>query len=141
MGFGVSIYVNNSADAVELYQKIFGLELGYHVKNPDGSFYHSELYKNGECFLSVVEAHKNVSDDSIIQLSYEFNSADEVKHAFALLSEGGKVEMELCELPWSPCAGALTDKFGVSWYLSSNSHLPPDDYDYWDGNPIGKELK
>ena len=38
MRTGIGIYVKNSAEAVDLYKAAFGLELGYHVKNPDGSY-------------------------------------------------------------------------------------------------------
>jgi len=131
MGIGIGVYVKNSQDAVKLYLEVFGLELGYHVKNPDGSFFHSELNRNGECFLSVVETSKNNVEESLVQLGYEFDSPDEVRHAFELLQEGGRVDMPIGELPWSPCAASVVDKFGVWWYLSSASHRPPEDYDYW----------
>lgn len=132
MGFGIGLYVKNSVKAVELYQNVFGLELGYYVKNPDGSFYHSELNKNGKGFLSVVEASKDKADESFVQLGYEFDTPEEVKRAFDLLKEGGKIDMPVGELPWSPCAASVYDKFGVWWYLSSSSHRPPENYDYWD---------
>ena len=48
MNIGIGLYVRNSAEAVRFYQEVFELELGYHVKNPDGSYFHSELCKNGE---------------------------------------------------------------------------------------------
>jgi PhnB protein len=136
MGLGIGVYVKNSVDAVELYQQVFGLELGYHVKNPDGSFYHSELLRNGENFLSVVEASRDHADESLVQLGYEFDSAEEVKQAYDLLKEGGKIDMPIGELPWSPCAASVVDRFGIWWYLSSASHRPSEDYDYWNGNPL-----
>lgn len=136
MGFSIGVYVKNSAEAVELYQQVFGLELGYHVKNPDGSFYHSELFRNGECFLSVVEASKDNVDESLVQLGYEFDSPEEVKRAYDLLKEDGIIDMPIGELPWSPCAASIVDRFGIWWYLASASHRPPEDYDYWNGNPL-----
>lgn len=138
MGFSIGVYVKKSAEAVELYQQVFGLELGYHVKNPDGSFYHSELLRNGECFLSVVEASKDNADESLVQIGYEFDSAEEVKLAYDLLKEGGRIDMPIGELPWSPCAASIVDRFGIWWYLSSASHRPPEDYDYWNGKPLSK---
>lgn len=131
MGFGIGVYVKNSAKAVELYQQVFGFELGYHVKNPDGSFYHSELCKKGECFLSVVETSKDNADGSIVQLGYEFNSKEELKCAYDLLKEGGRIELPIGELPWSSCAASIVDRFGVCWYLYSDSHRPPENYNYW----------
>lgn len=42
---GIGIYVKNSPKAIEMYKSAFGLELGYHVLNNDGTYYHSELIK------------------------------------------------------------------------------------------------
>lgn len=36
---GMGIYVKNGPKAIELYKAAFGLELGYHVLNNDGTYY------------------------------------------------------------------------------------------------------
>ncbi|MDF2804748.1 MAG: hypothetical protein K0S61_4653 [Anaerocolumna sp.] len=36
---GVGLYVMNGIEAVEMYQSAFGLKLGYHVLNKDGSYF------------------------------------------------------------------------------------------------------
>lgn len=54
MGIGIGIYVKNSKEAVELYCNVFGLELGYHVLNEDGNYFHSELLKHGAPLATVV---------------------------------------------------------------------------------------
>lgn len=41
-----------------------------------------------------------------------------IRSAYAKLSDGGTVMMELQETFWSPCYGMLTDKFGVHWQFS-----------------------
>ena len=51
-----------------------------------------------------------------------------LQQAFALLKEGGHVKMEIRELPWSPCAASVTDRFGVNWFLSLPNHRPPEDF-------------
>lgn len=130
MTLGTSLYVKNSVEAVELYMKVFGLDLGYHVMNPDGTYFHSELYKNGEQMLSVVES-SNPCTEHTIQLCIEFGSEDEVRQAYALLSEGGTIDLPIGPLPWSPCAASVIDRFGVWWYLSTCSHQPPEGYDFW----------
>ena len=56
---GVGIYVKNSPAAVALYQAAFEAKLGYHVFNKDGTYFHSELSRDGEPFVSVVEAKTN----------------------------------------------------------------------------------
>ena len=53
MNIGIGVYAKNSKEAVELYCDVFGLELGYHVLNEDGNYFHSELLKDGEPFLAV----------------------------------------------------------------------------------------
>ena len=46
-------------------------------------------------------------------------TVDEIKHAFSVLSEGGKIGMALEETFYSPCAGVVFDKFGVMWNLAA----------------------
>lgn len=127
MRVGMGIYVRNSVEAVDFYLKIFGLELGYHVKNPDGSYYHSELNKDGKEILSVVEG-KGISCESIIQLGIEFETIEEVQRVYkAFCDDGAKIDIPICELPWSPCAASVIDRFGVWWYFSALSHYPKEE--------------
>jgi PhnB protein len=46
-------------------------------------------------------------------------SEDEVRHAFAALSEEGKVDMPLQKTFFSPCYGIVVDKYGVMWNLAA----------------------
>lgn len=126
---GIGIYVKNSPKAIALYQAAFGLELGYHVLNKDGTYFHSELSRNGEPFCSVVEAKQDTFARSHpIELGVGFESRAELEKAFALLTDGGRVEMEIRELAWSPCAAIAIDPFGVRWYLTLSQHRPADDW-------------
>lgn len=126
MPFGIGIYIKNSNKAVEAYKSAFGLELGYHVMNDDGeTFFHSELEKNGENMCSVVESK---SGEDCVRFGYTFETREELERAFEILKEGGKVNMEICELPWSPCAAEVKDRFGICWYLTLPEHRPPEDF-------------
>lgn len=125
---GIGLYVNNSIEAVKMYQLAFNLELGYHVLNEDGSYFHSELYKEGEEILSVVESPSCVSTANTVQLGFTFDGRDELLRAFNILNREGKVLMDVCELPWSPCAAEVMDKFGIRWYLTVPQHRPPDTF-------------
>lgn len=130
---GIGIYVKDSPKAIVLYQDAFGLELGYHVLNKDGTYFHAELNRCGEPFCSVVEAKEDTyTDRQPIELGVEFDGREEIERAFVLLSDGGRVDMEICELPWSPCSAIVVDRFGVRWFLSLPQHRPaeawsPDD--------------
>lgn len=142
MKLGIGLYVKNSVEAVELYKEVFGLELGYHVKNPDGTFFHSELLKNGQEFLSVVEAVNDNIQEQIVHLSMIFDNEAEVHRAYDLLSDGGTVKIPIGPMPWTPCAAEVVDKFGVLWYITAPQHLPPDDYDPnkpWDPSMYKKQ--
>ncbi|MBP3656397.1 MAG: hypothetical protein J6K32_06845 [Clostridia bacterium] len=124
---GVGIYVKDSPSAAALYQAAFGLTLGYHVLNKDGTYFHSEFHRGGEPFCSVVEARQEtLTDRQPVELGVEFDSRDALEHAFTLLSDGGHVDMEIGELPWSPCAAMVRDRYGVRWFLSMPQHRPAD---------------
>lgn len=128
MSIGVGLYVNHSVEAVELYCEAFELELGYHVRNEDGSFFHSELYSGEQEMLAVVESHEPVTKINPVHLGFTFDDTIKLKRAFELLSKDGRVLMDICTLPWSPCAAEVMDKYGVIWYLSVPQHRPPEDF-------------
>jgi PhnB protein len=146
MKIGYGLHVKNSSEAVEFYMKVFGLELGYHVKNPDGSYFHSELYKDGEEMLNVIESFGvagTVADvkENVVQLGVTLADETAVQKAFALLSDGGTIKTSIGPLPWSPCAAEVIDRFGVWWFVTAPMHLPPDDYDSnapWDASMYRK---
>ena len=129
MQIGYGLHVRNSVEAVEFYKEVFGLKLGYHVKNPDGSYFHSELYKNDKEFLSVVECSSNDSKEHTVQLGVTFDTETEVHKAYAFLSAEGIVKTSIGPLPWSPCAADVIDKFGVWWYITAPQHHPAEDWD------------
>ena len=129
MRIGIGLYVKDSAAAAELYQEAFGLTLGYHVKNPDGSFYHAELCRDGAEILDVVESPETDARDNVVQVNLILDDEAAVKRAFAVLCVGGTVEAPVGPLPWSPCAATLKDRFGVWWYLSVPQHQPGADFD------------
>jgi len=133
MNIGIGVYAKKSREAVELYCDAFGLELGYHVLNEDGNFFHSELLKDGEPFLAVAEANDkdlpngmDLSYVNPVELGYTVESRDEFERVFQMLRQDGRVVLDPCELPWSPLATIVMDKFGVRWYITLPQHRPED---------------
>lgn len=133
MSFEIGIYTKNSKEAIAFYCNIFDLELGYHVQNADGSFFHAELMKNGAPFLAVAEANAanlpngmNLLYDNPVELGYTVMSEDEFYRMDSILKDGGKILSEIRSLPWSPLATVIQDKFGVRWYLTLPQHRPED---------------
>ncbi len=125
---GIGLYVHDSIKAVEMYREAFGLTLGYHVKNADGTFFHSELDKDGKPMLSVVQTSAPAPENNPVQLGVTFDDKKELLHAFDILKRDGSVPMDLCELPWSPCAAEVIDPFGIRWYLTLRQHRPEENF-------------
>ncbi|MNL89373.1 hypothetical protein D3C87_2196530 [compost metagenome] len=48
MKIDLQAYIQGTEEAVGFYQRAFGAELGYNVKNADGTYMHAELYVDGE---------------------------------------------------------------------------------------------
>lgn len=134
MSLGIGIYAKNSKEAVDLYCNTFGLELGYHVLNEDGNYFHSELLKDGVPFLAVAEANDanlpngmSLSYDNPVEMGYTVMSEDEFYRIHSILKEEGKVITNICSFPWSPLATVVMDKFGVRWYITLPQHRPADE--------------
>lgn len=53
-----------------------------------------------------------------ISLTISTNDRVGMRLIFDALKEGGKVEMELAETPWSKFYGALTDRYGIGWQFN-----------------------
>jgi PhnB protein len=129
MEIGVQAYVKGSADAVELYKRAFGVELGYHVRNSEGGFFHAELERNGRPFLAVSEVGKDFIMDVTAKypnMSFGVVLDDEeaVRRAYGALSEGAPICTPLRTLPWSDLCADVVDRFGVYWYLTVPQHKP-----------------
>jgi len=131
MVLGATLYLINSNDAVSFYMKAFNMTLGYNVKNPDGTFLHAELLKNGDSIFAVSES----ADQEILKvmlntqcptMSYgiNFDNDEELHFAYTMLCDGGHVLRSIGPLPWSPCSADVVDKFGVYWYIFVSQHKP-----------------
>lgn len=53
-----------------------------------------------------------------ISLALVLSDEQALRDAFAKLKEGGSVLLDLQAMPWSPCYGQLTDKFGIQWQFN-----------------------
>jgi len=131
MNLGATLYVKNSAEAVEFYMEAFGMTLGYNAKNSDGSFLHAELLKGESSIFAVSEN----DDEEIVRsmlaskqpsMSYGINLDNdaELEHAYKTLAKGGHILRELGSLPWSPCSADVVDKYGICWYIYVSQHRP-----------------
>jgi PhnB protein len=113
-------YVKGSGEAVELYMKAFHATLGFHVKNSDNTYYHSELDICGH-ILAVSEANdtnKQITGNTM-QFCFHYGEGNEdmVKHAYEILKEGSEIFFPLGPCDFSTLMTDFIDKFGIRWCL------------------------
>ena len=138
----MSVYVNGSDEAIALYQKAFGAELGYTIPSEEGDckYYHAELNIHGQ-HLAIAEA-KHVlkfyerlispSEEAVrlfsqtervagntMQFCIYFGKgeADKIKRAYEILREGSVTLVGPGPLGENPCFVDFIDKFGIRWCL------------------------
>ena len=58
---------------------------------------------------------------SQVNIAIMINDVEKSKEVFEKLQEGGQVIMPLQETFWSPSYGQVTDKFGVTWQISTQT--------------------
>lgn len=125
------------AEAIELYKRAFDtdtLELTLFSQMPPMPNYTlPDEYKSrvmqatlkiGNDFIRMSDCGYspdfvlNEQETERISLAIEA-SIDDIKRAFDIFSEEGRVAIPLVETFYSPCAGVVFDKFGVMWNLAA----------------------
>ena len=129
MKLGATLYIKNTVEAVEFYKEAFGMTLGYNEKFQDGTYMHAVLLRDGHEVFAVSESQNDDFVNAMLSSSLKesrptmsyginFDNEDEVRKAYSMLVQGGKVLFPLGSLPWSSCCADVVDKFGVYWYIT-----------------------
>jgi PhnB protein len=58
---------------------------------------------------------------SNVQIAIVVNSVENTSQVFEKLQQGGQVQMPVQETSWSPAYGIVTDKFGITWQITTES--------------------
>lgn len=127
MKLSATVYVSNSLEAVPFYMEAFGLTLGFHAMNADGTYWHAVLERDGVEIFSVSESHNEAlaavmlaatpEAHPTIGIGLHFDSEDEVRKAYDMLKNGGNILYPISAVPWSPCSAELIDRYGVDWCI------------------------
>lgn len=117
----MQIYTKGSAEAIELYKEAFDAVLGYHEKHPDGTYMHTELDICGHVIAvgeDIDGSNQRVTGNTMqFCLHFGDGEEDKVLKAYAVLKEGGKINVPLGPCIFSPCMTDVIDRFGVRWCL------------------------
>ncbi|QOY35329.1 VOC family protein [Anaerobacillus isosaccharinicus] len=129
------IFDGNGQDAVKFYEdvldaKILGIQtFGEMPENPAFALAEEEKNRVLHAHLKIAETDLMISDTfpgqpfqlgSNVTVSITTNDVDKTKQVFSKLEQGGHVAMPLQETFWSPAYGTVTDKFGVTWHVSTH---------------------
>lgn len=135
MMLGAAVSVNNSNEAIGFYCEAFGMTLGYYSKNPDGTYLHAELEKNGKPIFCIAESTNHEATDKLAEVAratdcpimnygIDFDTKEEIEKAYTSLRTQGHVIRPLGPLPWSTLSADVVDKYGVYWYITLPQHRP-----------------
>ena len=129
---GMSFHINfngNCEEAFEHYVRHLGGRLGTLVRVGDAPYApdpslpaHSVVHANIR--IAGVELAGADLSNELYQTPQGFcvllglDSEDQVREAFAALSEGGQVIVAPQATFWSRCYAIVTDRFGVPWKLN-----------------------
>ncbi|WP_449386091.1 VOC family protein [Cellulomonas soli] len=125
MRISPQVYVKGSLEAAALYCEAFGATRVLEILDDTGQAYaHCELARDGGLFLAVSEAPPEC--DTSPRTTWQrmafnvFDVGDEqaVRHAVAVLSEGGTMLDELGPCDWNPFCANVVDRFGVFWWVA-----------------------
>lgn len=124
----------NGQEAVKFYEnaldaKVVGVQtFGDMPENPEFSI-------PAEAKDRVLNAHLKIGNNDLmlsdtfpgqpyqigsqVTVSITIDNVEKSEEVFGKLKEGGQVNMPLQETFWSPSYGQVTDKFGVTWQIST----------------------
>lgn len=125
----------NCSEAISLYQKAFPLTINsidyYRDAPPDfdsgmsdseedlAKVMHAELTISGSRVNMCDVKPEDVIPGNMILLNVFLDSEDDVRKAYDVLKESGKIFVELGPQFFSSMYGSVEDRFGVRWQLIS----------------------
>ncbi|MFJ9311602.1 VOC family protein [Streptomyces cyaneofuscatus] len=135
MGSRLNPYISfdgNARQAMKFYQEVFGGELEVSTATDSGpansdSADASDADKVLHARLDTPDGYTVMAWDVPEGVPYRPGSDvavylggddDELRVRFERLSEGGTVTMPLEKQPWGDEAGALVDRFGITWMVN-----------------------
>jgi PhnB protein len=71
-----------------------------------------------DTFVNIMLSSSLKESRPTMSYGINFDNEDEVRKAYSMLAEGGKVLFPLGSLPWSSCCADVVDKYGVYWYIT-----------------------
>lgn len=104
-------------EAIELYRRAFGAEVGSVLLGDDGSVYHAEMTIGGQRVMLCDNRDVPFAPSASLSLAVSMDSDAEVRRAFDVLSEGGRVLYPIESTSYASSFASIFDRFGFRWVL------------------------
>lgn len=126
----------NAAEAIQFYERALAAELVFKQtfdempENPDFPLPEEAKGLISHAMLKIGDSDLMFSDNfpgrssrqgDQITLCITYDDKEDTIHVFKALSDGGEIKMPLQETFFSPAYGIVTDKFGITFQLMTNS--------------------
>jgi PhnB protein len=117
-------------EALNFYKGIFGGEISQIMRWKEAPaemnlpadlgnrIMHSTFSSSAVNFMASDAQPTTTYGDGAISLSIGTSDVNEAKRLFAVLSQGGKVEVPLEKSFWGAMFGMFTDKYGIDWMVN-----------------------
>ena len=76
---------------------------------------------NSDLMITDTFPGQSQETGSQVSIAISVDNVDKSKEVFEKLQDGGHIIMPLQETFWSPSYGQLTDKFGITWQVTTNT--------------------
>jgi len=121
----------DAEQAIELYKQAFGAEVKVLYCNSDANpedfteaeanqpdiVYHAEIYIGEQRLTLSDEPEAPVANTNPISLLITFETAEDVKKAYAVMEEKATTIYPMQTTSYSSCFVSLIDRFGIRWEL------------------------
>lgn len=110
-------------EAMTFYEECFGNALSFTAVKGSALEQHKKplwfIVIHKPCVKGLAgEQHRKTEEGDTVFLWLNCKSEEEIKTTFEKLSKDGTITTELQPAYWGATFGAVTDKFGMSWYIS-----------------------
>ena len=124
-------FEGNTKEAMELFERAFGAKTVYSMLYKDNEEMEKEYPDYGDKILHATMAfgeerfymadvfpgqQREVGNH--IEVNINFDSIEDLEHAFNVLKEGGKIHREPEDMFWGSRYASVTDKYGNGWSLN-----------------------
>jgi PhnB protein len=123
------MFPGSCAEALDFYRDLFGGELRTFTYGASpmadsvppewrDKLLHATLTIGEQTIMGVDMRPDQFQRPQGFYVVFSPKTKQEAERVFAVLSEGGAVQMPLQDAFWSPAFGVLTDRFGIPWEIN-----------------------